>query len=208
MGDFNAAVGEGVDGKVVGKYGLGKRNDRGQMLVEFCKRNQLVVTNTWFQQEKRRRYTGKSPRDKGRYQIDYILVRQRYRNGVKRSWSYPGADAYTDHNLVAMQMHVKLKKISRARARVRKWDIEHLKKNIGAFQKSVEESLKSGSGMEINQRWIELTQVIVSSARKEIGYEKGTRKKKPWITEEMKSKMDERRKWKNRNTEDGQKELQ
>ena len=45
--------------------------------------------------------------------------------------------------------------------------------------------------MEINQRWIEMKQVIVSSARKEIGYEKGTRKKKPWITEEMKSKMDE-----------------
>ena len=45
MGDFNARVGEGSDGKVIGKYGLGKRNDRGQMLSDFCKKNQLVVTN-------------------------------------------------------------------------------------------------------------------------------------------------------------------
>jgi hypothetical protein len=54
MGDFNASVGEGSDEKVIGKYSLGKRNDRGQMLSEFCKKNRLIVTNTLFQQEKRR----------------------------------------------------------------------------------------------------------------------------------------------------------
>src|SRR5437867_10692556 len=52
MGDFNASVGEGSDEKVIGKYGLGKRNERGEMLSSFCKKNQLMVTNTWFQQEK------------------------------------------------------------------------------------------------------------------------------------------------------------
>src|SRR5437867_6743451 len=59
MGDFNArlSVGEGSDEKVIGKYGFGKRNERGEMLNSFCKKNQLMVTHTWFQQEKRRRYT-------------------------------------------------------------------------------------------------------------------------------------------------------
>ena len=38
IGDFNARVGEGSDGKVIGKYGLGKRNDRGQILSNFCKK--------------------------------------------------------------------------------------------------------------------------------------------------------------------------
>jgi uncharacterized protein YqeY len=38
MGDFNAVVGEGEDGKIVGKWGLGVRNERGHKLVEFCKR--------------------------------------------------------------------------------------------------------------------------------------------------------------------------
>jgi exonuclease III len=57
MGDFNASVGEGSDEKAVGKFGLGKRNDRGQRLVEFCKKKQLVIANTWFQQEKRGMYT-------------------------------------------------------------------------------------------------------------------------------------------------------
>ena len=101
---INAVVGEGKEDRVVGKFGLGKRNDRGERLIEFCKRQNLVITNTWFEQEKRRRFTWKSQGDLRRYQIDYILVRQRYRNCVKSSWSYPGADVDSDHNLVAMRL--------------------------------------------------------------------------------------------------------
>ena len=43
----------------------------------------MVVANTLFKHEKRRRYSWKRPGDSGRYQLDYILVRQKYRNSVK-----------------------------------------------------------------------------------------------------------------------------
>ena len=43
MGDFNAKIGKGKQGEVVGSHGLGERNERGERLVEFCMNNKLIV---------------------------------------------------------------------------------------------------------------------------------------------------------------------
>ena len=75
---------------------MGYRNDRGQMLVDFCKIRQMYITNTWFTQDRRWMKSG----DTGRYQIDYISTKCRYWNSVCNAKAYPGADIDYDHNLV------------------------------------------------------------------------------------------------------------
>ena len=56
IGDWNAKLRSQETPGVTGKFGLGIRNEAGQRLIEFCQENALVITNTLFQQHKRRLY--------------------------------------------------------------------------------------------------------------------------------------------------------
>ena len=77
IGDWNAKVVSQETPGVTGKFGLGKWNEAGQRLIEFCQENTLVLANTFFQQHKRRLYTWKSPDGQHQNQIDYILCSRR-----------------------------------------------------------------------------------------------------------------------------------
>ena len=55
--DWNAKVGSQEIPRVTGNFGLGVQNEAGQKLIEFCQENALIITNTLFQQHKRRLYT-------------------------------------------------------------------------------------------------------------------------------------------------------
>ena len=43
----------GGDEEVMGRYGLAKRNEGGQMVVDFAKHMRLAVVNTYFKKKGR-----------------------------------------------------------------------------------------------------------------------------------------------------------
>ncbi|KAK3541601.1 hypothetical protein QTP86_033084, partial [Hemibagrus guttatus] len=60
--DLNGNVGEGNTGdeEVMGKFGVKERNLEGQMVVDFAKRMDMAVVNTYFQKREEHRVTYKS----------------------------------------------------------------------------------------------------------------------------------------------------
>jgi hypothetical protein len=96
------------------------------MIIDFCERNGLVKINTWFKKPKRRLYTWKSPVDRSRYHLDYVLVKQRFSNSVKDVQTMPGADIDSDHNLLVATICTRSKKIIRFHKRKPRWDLEKL----------------------------------------------------------------------------------
>ncbi|XP_072934750.1 uncharacterized protein [Epargyreus clarus] len=113
IGDFNAKIGKSsVDDHlkgIIGNHGLGDRNSRGQMLLDFCAENNISIMNTWFQQHPRRLYTWISPNGKYKNQIDYIMINRRWRSTILCSKTRPGADCGSDHQLLVATLKIRLK---------------------------------------------------------------------------------------------------
>jgi hypothetical protein len=63
----------------------------------------------------------KAPGDRSRNQLDYILVKHRFRNSVKVVQTLPRADTDSDHNLLVAKICTRLKKIIRFQKRRPQW---------------------------------------------------------------------------------------
>ena len=92
-----------------GKFGLGVQNEAGQRIIEFCQENTLVITNTLFQQHKRRLYTWTSPDDQHQNYINYILCSQR-RSSIQSAKTRSRTDCGSDHKLLIAKFWLKLRK--------------------------------------------------------------------------------------------------
>ncbi|KAK5972012.1 hypothetical protein GCK32_009919 [Trichostrongylus colubriformis] len=74
IGDFNAKIGSGEENeKFIGKYGLGIRNKRGEILANFCSESELYVMNNRFKKRKSRKWTWISPNMQTKNAIDFVL---------------------------------------------------------------------------------------------------------------------------------------
>ena len=70
------AVEESIGGeKIMGRYGDGTRNRERSMIVDFAKRMDLAIVNTYFKKKDKHRVTYKSGGKST--QVDYVMCRRR-----------------------------------------------------------------------------------------------------------------------------------
>ena len=78
VGDFNCKIGRAKSGETkIGQFGIGKRNKRGDTLINFCEQNNMFIMNSFFKKKPHRKWTWRSPDGKTKNEIDFVLATER-----------------------------------------------------------------------------------------------------------------------------------
>lgn len=170
MGGLNSKVGRGRVGDTVGAFGLGDRNDRGDMWIEWCEEYNRMIVNTWFRLHPRRLYTWKSPRDNYINQIHYTTKNNRFRSSIVRCKTYPGADCDSDHNPVVTVIRENIKSIQKSKRdpqmnlkELRKGDIKG--RYSVAVKNRYEALMEENEDDELEKEWTCLQKAYVEGAK-------------------------------------------
>ena len=93
LGDFDTRVGSdniSRDG-VIEKYGVGRYNSNGLLLLQTCAEHELRITNTVYRLPTRNRSSWMHPRSMHWHRIDYVIVRKRDRQDIRVTKSMCGS---------------------------------------------------------------------------------------------------------------------
>ena len=114
-GDLNAKVGQDNEclEHVMGRHGLGERNENGQLLVDFFASHDLVISGTIFPHKNCHKVTWVSPDHKTENQIDHVAIGRKWRRSLHDVRNKRGADIGSDHHLVVAKFKMKIQACKR-----------------------------------------------------------------------------------------------
>ena len=159
-----------------------------------------MLGNTLGNQKPFRRWTWHSPDGTHHDQIDYILVKKRFRSGIKtaRTRTFPGADVGSDHDMVMMTLQTCLKNSRKpTKPRIR-YDLEKLNDPtvISAFQATIGGRFAPlatlvDEGGDLDSMVTHFNKAVTDDTAAEL-LGKQRRKRKPWVSPEILDLCDQR----------------
>ncbi|KAK3518575.1 hypothetical protein QTP70_004096 [Hemibagrus guttatus] len=210
--DFNGHVGEGNTGdeEVMGKFGVKERNLEGQMVVDFAKRMDMAVVNTYFQKREEHRVTYKS--GGRRTQVDYILCRRGNLKEISDCKVVVGESVARQHRMVVCRMTLMVCKTKRSKIEKKtKWWKLKKEECCEEFRQKLRQAL--GGQVVLPDDWETTAEVIRETGRKVLGVSSGRRKEDKetwWWNEEVQDSIQRKRlakkKWDRDRTEENRQE--
>ena len=195
QGDWNAKVGEDAQedwGEVCGPFCNPETNDRGLKLLDFATYNNLVLANTLSNHKPSRRWTWHSPDGTHQNQVDYILVKKRFRSCIKtaKTRTFPGADVGSNHDMVMMTFQTRLKNSRKpSQPRIR-FDLAKLNDLtvVSAFQATIGGRFAPLATLvdedaDLDSMVIHFNKAVTDTAAELL--DKQCQKRKPWVTPEI-----------------------
>ncbi|KAK3506055.1 hypothetical protein QTP70_021852 [Hemibagrus guttatus] len=212
--DFNGHVGEGNTGdeEVMGKFGVKERNLEGQIVVDFAKRMDMAVVNTYFQKREEHRVTYKSGGRSTR--VDYILCRRGNLKEISDCKVVVGESVARQHRMVVCRMTLMVCKKKRSKIEIEKktkwWKLKK-EECCEEFRQKLRQAL--GGQVLLPDDWETTAEVIRETGRKVLGVSSGRRKEDKetwWWNEEVQDSIQRKRlakkKWDMDRTEENRQE--
>ena len=94
----------------MGIHEWSEANENVELLIDFCLNNNCVIRGMIFPHKKVHKLTWTSPDGHTVNQIDHIIIKNKWRRSLQDVCSFRGADARSDHYLVAASIKLKLRK--------------------------------------------------------------------------------------------------
>ena len=146
--DLNGHVGEGNigDEEIMGRYDAGTRNKEVSMVVDFAKKMNLKIVNTYFKKNDKNRVTYKSGGNST--QVDYVMCRRRNLKEMCNCKVILNECMAKQHRMVVckMALMVKKKKAEKVKPKTRWWKLKETSCQE-AFRQEVTRSLGGKDGL-------------------------------------------------------------
>ena len=173
--DLNGHVGEVNIGNkgIMGRYGAGTRNKEGSMVVEFGKRMDLAIVNTYFKKKDEHRVTYKSGGKST--QVDYVMCRRRNLKEMCDCKVILNECVAKQHRMVVckMALMVKKKKAEKVKPKIRWWKLKETSYQE-AFRQEVTRILGGKDGLP--DEWDKTAEMLRKTAETALGVAFGKRK--------------------------------
>ncbi|CAH8514717.1 unnamed protein product [Schistosoma haematobium] len=202
LGDLNAKVGIDNTGyeDIMGRHGLGERNENGERFANLCAFNKLVIGGTIFPHKRIHKATWISPDHTTENQIDHICINKKFRRTMEDVRTRRGADVASDHHLVVANLKLKLKKNwTSGQTAIQRFNTAFLRDTVklnefkialnNRFQALQDLLKEEETTMEDN--WKSIKEALTSTCQEVLGLKKYHHKE--WISTETLDKIKERK---------------
>ena len=174
--DLNEHVGEGNigDEEIVGRYGAGTRNKEGSMVVDFVKRMDLAIVNTYFNKKDEYRVTYKSGGKSN--QVDYVMCRRKNLKEMCDCKVILNECVAKQHRMVVskMTLMVKKKKAEKVKPKIRWWKLKETSCQE-AFRQEVTRILRGKD--KLLDEWDKTVEMIRKTAETVLGVHLGNKRR-------------------------------
>lgn len=169
MGDMNAKVGNNNSGYqlVMGKHGIGCMNENGE-------RDLQTPVLTVFPHKPIHKATWMSPDQTTENQIDHICINRKFRRSLLDVRVKRGADAGSDHHLLAAKLQLKLKRCNNPTNTRTKFNT-HLFQDIGTtelYQTTLQnrfQALQEEQHKSVEESWSNLKNIWKEACLEVVG---------------------------------------